>query len=260
MVDRKSSFIMATNFNLKAEPSSLTREWLEARLPLLKHITLATLAGQADQDFLYLIFVNRRCPHTTPEMWAQLEGMMLPNSILVDVPRSETTYPGKNWKLLTGEASAKIYRRFAEPDKYGMVWTTHFGTDDGFSGDFVKRMKAAYNWDIHKYQGYLSYPSGYAYDLPTDKFHYVRYEQDFFFLTRREPLDDNFRSVTYWKHTHMSKRAPVAMLDPGDPMWIKTIHVNAMSNRGRSRKIWMKYWEDQPHGRGRVNKRFSITI
>lgn len=229
------SFVIFSQFNLRATNCATTREWVDARLKLFKKVTLPSLASQTDQDFRYVIAY--RPDLLTREQRQDLNNMLGPNCVLVDVPEEQTNYPCTNYRLLLAKAGRDLLLQQVKPDRYGMVFTTRLDTDDGLARNYVERTKNAYNWSHYtKFHGYLFHPRGYAYYLYKRQF-MPAIDEKFHIMTLREPID-TFKGVMYYKHTSTDKRSPVAIIPGLDPMWLKTLHENTISLHSRSRKDW----------------------
>jgi hypothetical protein len=229
---------------------------MEQRLNLLETVTLFSMRDQTDKDFLYVL----ACAVDTEEPYrSRLEAMMIPNSTIVWVTPEMTNYPCKNNALITGNAGTEMLRPYIEGDEHGMVWTTHIGTDDAISRDFVAKTKSAFDFDqFNSYHGFLYFPSGYACHTHTMEFYEV-YDDDYFFLTLREPVD-TFRSVLYTDHSRLHRRAPVAKAPGNAPMWIKVLHEHQIGRYKQWTKRWANRRRKELSGHGRVLKRFDIDI
>lgn len=250
----KNSFIIVSYLNLQCENNNITNEWMERRLELLNVVTLQSLRGQSDQDFLYVLI----CAKNTPKTYRQkLRAMMPFNSVICWVTPEMTNYPCKNSDTLTGTAGTILLNKYIQPDKYGMVWTTHIGSDDALGRNFVRDMKASFDFDQFKYHGFLYFPAGYVYFSHRQKFYDV-YDAEYFFLTLRESVE-SFQSVLYTDHVHIHRRAPATRVSSSEPMWIKILHGNQIGSNTYRRSWKKRTVNDNPVGFKRVAKQFDIA-
>lgn len=253
----KHSFIIVSHLNLPCLNNEITDGWMEHRLKLFEVVTVLSLKGQSDQDFLYVLV----CAADTPEPYrSRIEALMPLNGIICWTTPEQTNYPCKNRDILTREAGTELLHQYIQPDKHGMVWTTHIGTDDSLGIHYVKSMKGAFNFDHFKYHGFLSYPEGYVCYAHEQKF-YAIYDLKQFFMTLREPIK-TFRGVLELRHSRLHKQAPVARVITGDPMWIKVIHRDQIGKYRGFSHDWEKtnMVEKQIVGHNRVKKQFQIDI
>ncbi len=252
----KNSFVIFSYLNLLCDNNEITDKWLDHRLDLFEAVTLQALKGQSDQDFLYVL----ACAADTPEPYrSRIQALMPKNGIVHWVTQEQTNYPCKNCDVLVHEKGTDIFRQYIEPDRYGMVWTTHIGSDDSLGVHYVKEMKAAFDFDHFKYHGFLYYPAGYVYYSHEKEFYDV-YDASQFFLTLREPFE-TFRGVLTMRHSHIHRYAPVARVVTGDPMWIKILHSSQIGTYRQWSITWNKKKADtKTVGHNRVKKQFRINI
>jgi hypothetical protein len=253
---KRNSFIIFSHLNLKCKNNVITDEWMEHRLSLLEAVTLNSLRVQDDKDFLYVLACDE---DTEPKYKKRIEKMMIPNGVIAWIPEAMTNNPCKNSKLLIGDAGAKVLAPYIKADSNGFVWTTHIGTDDALSRDYVSRMKNAYDFSYFQYHGFLYFPSGYVCMSRTKQFWEVS-DTKYFFLTLREPID-TFRSVLYTPHSRLHRRAPVAKVGSRGTMWIKTIHENQIGRYKQwDRAFTKRETKGEPADYKIVNSRFGIDI
>lgn len=251
-----SSFIIFSHLNLKCDNNRITSEWLNHRLDLLEATAVRSLSRQTDKDFIYVVAYAVDTPR---DFRRRLKRMCLNNMVLLPVAPEQTNYPCKNSATLLGDKGTALLRPFVEPDKHGMVWTHHLGTDDALARHFVGKTKSIYDFNHYQYHGYLSYSQGYACYTRTMEFHRVQ-DNEYFFLTLREPVS-TFRSVLYEEHSRTHRRAPVIHLPSKGPMWLKTIHENQIGNYSQWRRAWKKKRLDNSlTGVRRVKKEFDLDI
>jgi hypothetical protein len=254
-VQMKSSFIIFSHLNLKADNNVISDEWLKHRLGLFEHVTLKSLRQQTDMDFLYVL----ACAHDTPRDYRRhIKKLMPENSQLLLVSPEQTNYPCNNSGVLMGPSGTELLRPYIQADGHGAIYTTHIGTDDALARDYVEQIKAAYDWGYYGYHGFINHTCGYVCFSRTRTFNLID-DQKYFFLTLREPVE-KFRGVLYTDHSNLHRRAPVIRPPGIGPMWVKVIHEHNIGNYSQWSHSFRKMTVEEGAGHGRVLKRFDLNI
>jgi len=255
----KSSFIIFSYLNLKAENNEITEEWLNHRIHLLEHISVTSLKNQTDRDFLYILAIAKDTPRSIRRRIREILERILPNKHeLLLVAPEQTNYPCKNSALLLEDKGTALLEPFVEPDELGHVFTTHIGTDDALARNFVKETRTVYDWKKYPHHGFINFTGGYVCMTHTVDFHAVN-DTDYFILTLREPVED-FKGVLYVPHSRIHRASPVIHPPSRNPMWIKAVHENNIGNYKQWKHSFAKKIIQENVGGTHVRKLFDINI
>ena len=216
---------LLTRFNLPmgfTPAVHLEPAWLERRFELFERYCLPSVAGQLDQDFIWLLLLDERTPPSFRSRMRKLAAACAQARPVYLRPSDAVR------QAVVETVVATVGRR--EPVAH--LITSRMDNDDAIHKRYMQRLHELFDRQALQF---VDFSHGYTYRLEDRTLRRYRHPSSPF-VTLIEQCTSRPRTVFCAQHDAVSKVGPLLRLDT-PPGWLQTIHDRNTSNTARGTPV-----------------------